>query len=82
MITENYPLTNTKSYIINAGTFFTALWNLIKNLLSEKVTKAVVVLNEDYMSELTKEIDIENIPECFGGKCKYKLGEYPSLWDE
>lgn len=82
MITENYPLTNKKSYIINAGTFFSGLWKLIKSLLSEKVTKAVVVLNEDYLSELTKEIDIENIPECFGGKCKYKLGEYPSLWDE
>ena len=79
---ENYPLTGLRTYIINSGTFFTALWTLIKSLLSEKITKKVVILNEDYLPEILKEVDIDQLPECLGGKCKYKLGEYPNLWDE
>lgn len=82
MILDNYPLTNKRTYIINSGTFFTAFWNLIKSLVSEKITKKVVILNEDYLEELLKEVDIENLPECLGGKCKYKIGEYPSPWEE
>lgn len=39
IVAENYPLTNSKSYVINAGKIFTTLWNLMKNLMSEKVTK-------------------------------------------
>lgn len=69
-LTQNYfPETLGKMYVINSSGMFSAIWSLVKSFIDEKTKKKIFVFQEDYLEELLKDVDIENIPKIIGGKC-------------
>ena len=69
-ICQNYfPESLGESLIINAGIIFRALWTLIRPFLDDKTKKKVKVLGEDYLEEVLKSVDKENLPKMLGGNC-------------
>jgi len=70
-ITRFYPEQCTTAYIINAGAIFTFSWRIFKPLLRNQ--HKVKILGEDYLSTLLEDIDIDQIPQCYGGNCQIPL---------
>ena len=81
IIQDNYPGTNKKVYIINSGSFFTALWNLLTKILDKRITSRITLLDKDYMKTLEQEMDIENLPICIGGKSEVKINDFKNIWE-
>lgn len=67
-----YPEMLGNMYIINAGFFFSACWTIIKAFIDEKTAKKISVLGSDYLTELKKHIDMDNLPKALGGNCECK----------
>ena len=67
---DYYPEHLGTMFIINAPWIFSGMWNFIKALLDPKTVRKIKVLGTDYMGEVTKFIDPENLPERIGGLCK------------
>ena len=67
---DNYPEHLGTMFIINAPWIFSGMWNFIKALLDAHTVRKIKVLGSDYMGEVTKFIDPENLPERIGGLCK------------
>ncbi|CAL9760315.1 unnamed protein product [Musa acuminata subsp. burmannicoides] len=65
-----YPETLNQLYIINAGPGFKALWNILRAFLEPRTLSKVQVLGTSFISKLSEAVDLSNIPEFFGGKCK------------
>jgi hypothetical protein len=65
-----YPEMLGNLYIINAGFFFSAIWAIAKAFIDEKTAKKITVLKSDYLSELSKHIDLDTFPKVLGGKCE------------
>ena len=57
-------------FAINAPFLINGVWKIIQTFLDEKTRKKIKILGTKYLPELTKYLDIENIPEYMGGKCK------------
>ena len=57
-----------KSILINSPFIFSAVWSIVKVWIDDKVRENVMILGGGYYKELTKYIDEDMIPECFGGK--------------
>lgn len=79
---DHYPETLAKTCIINAPFYFQAVWSLVKPLLQPRTVNKVTLLGHKYMDELTKYVDIENIPEYMGGKCRNTLLDDPGPWND
>ncbi len=67
---DYYPEMLGEMYIINAGFFFSAIWAIAKAFIDAKTSKKIHVLGTDYLKDLIKTIDLENLPFELGGKCK------------
>jgi hypothetical protein len=67
-----YPEMLGNMYIVNAGFFFSACWSIAKAFLDEKTAKKVTVLGSDFIKELEKHIDLNDLPKVIGGKCECK----------
>ncbi|URE31053.1 CRAL/TRIO, N-terminal domain [Musa troglodytarum] len=65
-----YPETLNQLYIINAGPGFKALWKILSAFLEPRTLSKVQVLGTSFISKLSEAVDLSNIPEFFGGKCK------------
>ena len=65
-----YPEMLGNMYILNAGFFFSAIWAIAKAFIDEKTAKKVSVLGTDYLTELKKHIDMDNLPKSLGGNCE------------
>jgi hypothetical protein len=57
-------------FIINAPFLFTSVWYLVTPLMDEVTYKKITILGSNYKDELLKFIDIESLPEIYGGACK------------
>jgi len=75
--TEYYPLSVHRLYIINAPGVFTWMWKLVKPWLDPFTAASVHVLGPDFYKVLEQEIDPENIPHEYGGKCECAYGCLP-----
>ncbi len=64
-----YPEMLGTMFIINAGFFFSAIWAVAKMFIDEKTVNKIKILKSDYMKELEKVVDINNLPTVIGGKC-------------
>uniref|UniRef100_A0A6B2LAN7 CRAL-TRIO domain-containing protein n=1 Tax=Arcella intermedia TaxID=1963864 RepID=A0A6B2LAN7_9EUKA len=64
----NYPETLRKSFIINAPSFFSMIWNLVSKWMDPTTKDKTVVLGGDYMNNLLEYMDISCIPSNLGGK--------------
>ncbi len=82
-IREIYPENNSKIFMINCGFMMNTLFKIISVFLSEKQKKRVIILNEKYLDELLKEIDLDQLPEFLGGTCQIDIGaSHPNnIWD-
>ena len=70
-IAQNYyPELLGRMYIINTSSLFSVVWKLIGVFLDEKTKNKIKVLGSNYLPELLKDINIENLPEFLGGNCK------------
>ena len=47
---------------------FSGVWYVIKPWLDEKTKKKIMILGGNYIKELEKYIDLENLPDFMGGK--------------
>ncbi|KAJ8459483.1 hypothetical protein OPV22_032409 [Ensete ventricosum] len=65
-----YPETLNQLYIINAGPGFKALWKILRAFLEPRTLSKVQVLGSSFITKLSEAVDLSNIPEFFGGKCK------------
>ena len=66
---DRYPECMGKFYIINAPWAFSAVWSIIKPWLDEVTVAKIDILGASYKDSLLKQIDEENLPGVFGGKC-------------
>eukprot|EP01083_Nonionella_stella_P177133 621763_1 len=65
----NYPDILSQLFVINAPWLFTTVWAVIKLFISERNQQKVQIFGEDYMEELLKVIDIDQLPTFIGGEC-------------
>ena len=66
---DRYPECMGKFYIINAPWAFSAVWSVVKPWLDEVTVAKIDILGTSYKDTLLKQIDEENLPNVFGGKC-------------
>ena len=64
----NYPERLKSFFLINAPWYFTGIWALVTPFINEKTANKFHILGSDYMEELTKLIDISQIPKEWGGE--------------
>ncbi|KAJ7728470.1 CRAL-TRIO domain-containing protein [Mycena metata] len=63
---NRYPECMGKFYIINAPFMFSTVWSFIKPWLDEVTVAKIDIIGSNYM---LAQIDAENLPKEFGGKC-------------
>ena len=59
-------------YIVNCSWILRAGWQIIKNFLNPKTRSKINILGSSFKDELTKFVDLENLPEFLGGTCRCK----------
>jgi CRAL/TRIO domain len=79
---DNYPETLGKTLIINAPTVFRAIWAIVKPMLDVRTQAKIHVCASDYMPELTRWVDPENIPSYLGGKSQGSLLDDVGPWHD
>jgi len=73
IIDRNYPETLRRVYFINAPTFFTTVWKLIKKFLDQATVEKIIILGTNYQEELKNTIAPESLLKEYGGELDYKL---------
>ena len=66
---DYYPENMAKMFLINTNSFFSLLYNIVKNFIDPKSVAKIDVLGKDYQSKLLEYIDADNLPSIFGGNC-------------
>ena len=79
---DNYPETLGKTLIINAPTVFRAIWAVVKPMLDTRTQAKIQVCSSDYLSELTRWVAPENIPQYLGGKSQGSLLDDVGPWHD
>ncbi|KAI1121054.1 CRAL/TRIO domain protein [Nemania abortiva] len=75
-----YPEVVDKIYLLNAPPSFSRIWAFIKGWIDPKTAaKLVVVQSADILPTLLETIDIESIPERYGGKSTAQNGKIPPV---
>lgn len=64
-----YPETMGRFFIINAPYIFTTVWAVIKGWLDPVTTEKIQILGSNPVTELGKQIPLDNLPAIIGGKC-------------
>ncbi len=79
---DHYPEMAHKVVIINSGYFFTGLWSVVKLFLNKLTQEKITIMGSNYMDELSKFVNPENLPVCIGGTCTEDINSYPNFFDE
>ncbi|KAI1757883.1 CRAL/TRIO domain protein [Xylaria castorea] len=75
-----YPEVVDKIYVVNAPPYFSKIWAFIKGWIDPNTaTKLVIVPPADVMTTLLEMMDIECIPERYGGQSKAEGGLVPRV---
>eukprot|EP01084_Bolivina_argentea_P165590 287657_1 len=72
-LTNMYPETTYKMYIINAPWPFRALWGAVKGFMDPITVDKTKVLGDDYLKTMLKDIPINMIPKEYGGKGPWEI---------
>lgn len=79
MATAHYPETVERIFVVGAPFFFPTVWSLVTRWFDPNTTKKIFVLSAAQQKEtMLQYIDIENLPERFGGQLKWKMGDHPN----
>lgn len=75
-----YPEVVDKIYLVNAPPYFSKIWALVKGWIDPNTAqKLVIVPPADVLTTLLETIDIECIPERYGGESKAEYGLVPCV---
>ncbi|EPS41027.1 hypothetical protein H072_5087 [Dactylellina haptotyla CBS 200.50] len=78
-----YPEALEKVFVIGAPSGFTKIWDWAKGWFDAATTSKIYFLTPDNItSTLQEHIDIEHIPQKYGGKLDWKFGDEPKLDDK
>ena len=75
----HYPERAGHVFVINVPSWFKMIYSVVKPMIDPVTLEKIHILRgkDEIFEALLKQIDIENIPQEYGGKSKYKLGEAP-----
>ena len=80
LATAHYPETLDRIFVIGAPSFFNTIWDWAKGWFDPITVSKIFILNDKNMlSELSKVVDVENIPKKYGGKLDWSFGDMPFL---
>ncbi|KAF2155221.1 hypothetical protein K461DRAFT_222086 [Myriangium duriaei CBS 260.36] len=71
---NHYPERLGKLYVINAPWGFSTVFSFVKKWLDPVTVNKIHILGSGYQAELLKQVDSENLPKQFGGKCECPNG--------
>ncbi|KAI0441569.1 CRAL/TRIO domain protein [Xylaria telfairii] len=75
-----YPEVVDKIYVVNAPPYFSKIWALLKGWIDPNTAKKLVIVPPaDVLTTLLETIDIECIPERYGGQSKAEYGLVPRV---
>jgi hypothetical protein len=70
----------TDAKVLNAAPYFGKIWSLLKGWIDPRTaSKLVIVSPADVFTTLSEAMDIESIPERYGGKSRGEHGMMPCL---
>jgi len=72
---NHYPERTEKLFIINAPSWFTAVWRIISPMVDVNTRRKITILGSKYHQELNGYIGPENVPVIFGGSNPTPLEE-------
>jgi hypothetical protein len=78
-LVNNYPERQYKIILVRVTLITRAIFRLIKPFLPQRTLNKLIFVGskpEEIRQILLKDIDIENIPEIFGGKNPYNLNNF------
>jgi hypothetical protein len=73
----NYPGNTLQIFILNIPNIVKNTWDMFKLAFPVSMTNLITILNDNYIDELKKIINIDNIPHYFGGNCHCKYPDNP-----
>lgn len=80
---DNYPELTAKTFVINAGAFFSGFFKVISVFLRKKTVERMKLLNgpDSYLPELLKVTTLDRLPVSLGGTCPYEIDNFPNSFD-
>lgn len=83
---QHYPERAGTVFVINVPYWFKMIWNIVSKWVDEVTLKKIFILRgeEEIYNALVEKVPEDQIPQEYGGRSPYKLGESPEeqmLWD-
>jgi hypothetical protein len=78
---SHFPETLGQLFFVNAPTFFSIIWSIIKPWLNEHTRKRITILSSNGHQELAKVVDPDKLHVYFGGNCHDDYRLNPGPWD-
>mmetsp|Transcript_110244 Transcript_110244/g.237292 ORF Transcript_110244/g.237292 Transcript_110244/m.237292 type:complete len:168 (+) Transcript_110244:509-1012(+) len=79
---NSIPENLCKTIIVNSGMVFRGIWNVIKLWIDERTANKFTLLGSDYHDTLKEFIDIDQLPDIYGGHPDNKLWHQDGLFIE
>ncbi|KAF2202998.1 CRAL/TRIO domain protein [Delitschia confertaspora ATCC 74209] len=80
LLATNFPEVVNTVYVLNAPTYFSTIWALLKKFVDPRTASKLVFLSpSDVLPTLSSTIDLENIPKEYGGTFEFEYGSVPIL---
>lgn len=68
LLKRNYPYRLSNIFVVNAGTAFMFIWNIIKPLIPQRALKKTMVLEKKEMKQvLDDNIGLDSLETAYGG---------------
>jgi hypothetical protein len=77
-----YPETLKHLLVINAPSYFTAIWAVVKPWIDEETIKKVQIFGNDFLPFLLTKLDANQIPVEYGGEANDWTWEWPTCYVE
>eukprot|EP00752_Nemacystus_decipiens_P007295 g6527.t1 len=78
IVQDHYVERSNKMFIVNAPSYFSMIWRIIRPMLNERTQAKISIINTDtkkISAALLECIAPENLPRQYGGACSLDLGE-------
>jgi hypothetical protein len=82
LASDFHPEILGQNLIINTPFLFKGIWKVCKGMLDKNTQEKMELLSGSGLDKLSKIMDIENLPESLGGKCKSPFSIYDGPWKE